>query len=235
MVNVLCIVQARLTSTRLPNKVLMPLGNSKKSILEHVYERLCQCKYIDKVVFAIPASPLNDKLADFLSEKEIDCYRGSEDDVLERFYQCAIKHNPQLVVRATCDNPLVDWVLADKLIENIGQNDYIGCKETPLGTGVEVFTMAALKQAFENATTESQHEHVTPYMYQNMQYVYMEFNGLQYRLTVDEERDYFVVNELYKALYKGTPVPNTEVYNYLANHPDLANYNMEVHQKKLGE
>lgn len=235
MVNTLCIVQARLTSSRLPNKVLMTLGDSGVSILEHVYKRLNMSRYIDKVVFAIPESETNNPLADFMDSKEIEYTRGSEDDVLNRFYQCAVHYKPNVVVRATCDNPFVDWVLADKLYENLVGKDYVDCVDTPLGTGVEVFTMIALQEAFENASSEPQKEHVTPYIYQNMRFDHISYNGLDYRLTVDEERDFYVVNELYKALYKGLPIPNDEVYSYLADHPELAVYNTEVHQKKLGE
>lgn len=235
MVKTLCIVQARLTSSRLPNKVLMELGNSHMSILEHVNARLSQSKYIDKVVFAIPDSALNDKLAEYLEYRNIPYYRGSENDVLERFYQCAQQYKPQFVVRATCDNPFVDWQIADMLIENIGDNDYIGCKATPLGTSVEVFTMAALEEAHNKATTEPEHEHVTPYINQKMKAVSMNANGLDYRLTIDEERDFFVADTIYKELYKGEPIPNSIIYDYLASHQEIAYYNREVHQKQLGE
>lgn len=213
----------------------MELGNSHMSILEHVNARLSQSKYIDKVVFAIPDTPLNDRLASFLSEKQITFYRGSEDDVLARFYQCALKYKPQIVVRATCDNPFVDWQIADMLIDNIGDNDYIGCKATPLGTSVEVFTMAALEEAHNKATTEPEHEHVTPYINQKMKAVSMNANGLNYRLTIDEERDFFVADTIYKELYKGEPIPNSIIYDYLASHQEIAYYNREVHQKQLGE
>ena len=235
MVDVLCIVQARLTSTRLPNKVLLPLGNSELSILEHVNQRLNQSKCISAVVFAIPDTPLNDKLADFLGEKEIVYFRGSEENVLERFYQCASEYKPRLVVRATCDNPLVDWQLIDLLVKNIGQYDYISCKETPLGTSVEVFTYESLRNAYNNATMEPQKEHVTPYIQKYGDSFLLAYNGLKYRLTIDEDRDYYVVNTIYKDLYKGNPIPNRDVYEYLSSHQDIATYNQEVHQKQIGE
>ena len=235
MVKVLCVVQARLTSSRLPNKVLMTLGDSELSILEHVYKRLNMSKHIDKVVFAIPDSAMNDSLAEFMENKGITFTRGSEDNVLDRFYQCAKKYEPQLVVRATCDNPFVDWELGDKLIESLDGNDYVGCKDTPLGTSMEVFTMASLEKAHKYATSEPEHEHVTPYIIQKMKSSQISYNGLSYRLTVDEERDFYVANTLYKELYRGEPISNDKVYEYLANHPDLANYNREVHQKQLGE
>lgn len=235
MVKTLCVVQARLTSSRLPNKVLMTLGESDLSILEHVYQRLNKSRYIDKVVFAIPDTEMNNPLAEFMEGKNIPYTRGSEDDVLDRFYQCAKQYNPQVVVRATCDNPFVDWELGDKLIESLGDNDYVGCKDTPLGTSLEVFTMSSLEEAHNKATTEPEHEHVTPYIIQKMNSIMIAYNGLSYRLTVDEERDFYVANALYKALYKGETISNSVVYDYLSSHKELADYNSEVHQKVLGE
>lgn len=235
MVNTLCVVQARLTSSRLPNKVLRTLGESNLSILEHVYQRLNKSRYIDKVVFAIPDSAMNNPLAEFMDSKEIPYTRGCEDDVLDRFYQCAKQFNPKVVVRATCDNPFVDWELGDKLIESLGNNDYVGCKDTPLGTSLEVFKMHSLEEAHNNATTEPEHEHVTPYIIQKMKSATIPYNGLSYRLTVDEERDFYVADTLYKALYKCEPIPNSVIYDYLSTHKELADYNREVHQKILGE
>lgn len=235
MVKILCVVQARLTSSRLPNKVLMTLGESNLSILEHVYQRLNKSRYIDKVVFAIPDSAMNNPLAEFMDSKNIPFTRGSEDDVLDRFYQCAKLYNPEIVVRATCDNPFVDWVLGDKLIESLGDNDYVGCKDTPLGTSLEVFTMHSLEEAHTKAVTDPEHEHVTPYIIQKMKSATIPYNGLSYRLTVDEERDFYVADTLYKELYKGEPIPNSVVYDFLSAHKELADYNREVHQKILGE
>ena len=238
MVKTLCIIQARLTSTRLPKKVMMPLGDSDKSILEHAYERLSRAKHIDKVVLAIPDSSMNDELAEFMKKKNIEFYRGNEDDVLDRFYQCAIKYNPEIVVRATCDNPFVDYNIADDLWEHLDNNDYVYCQNVPLGTGVEVFTMKALTKSFYEATTGPEHEHVTPYIYTHpakFRLYGRDFGLPSYRLTIDEERDYELANRIYTALYHGSPIPNSEVYAYLEMHPELIAVNTEVHQKKFNE
>lgn len=171
MVNTLCIVQARLTSSRLPEKVLMELGGTGLSILEHVNIRLGEASKIDKVVFAIPDTPLNDKLADFLKKKNIEYYRGSENDVLGRFYHCAEKYDPKLIVRATCDNPCVDWNLADAMIESLGNADYIYCEETPLGTSVEIFTNDAMVEAYHQAKSPEEREHVCPYIIHTKKFI----------------------------------------------------------------
>lgn len=236
MVNTLCIVQARLTSSRLPEKVLMELGDSKLSILEHVNMRLNKSSKIDKVVFAIPDTPLNDKLADFLDKKKIEHYRGSENDVLGRFYHCAEKYSPKLIVRATCDNPCVDWRLADEMIEGLGDADYMYCKETPLGTSVEVLTSNALNEAFYHAKAPEEREHVCPYITRrNEKFICKQYpyNKLSYRLTVDEEADYELMNEIYKQLYEGVPIENQKIYDYLKDHHALTEINEKVEQKRI--
>lgn len=235
MVNTLCIVQARLTSSRLPEKVLMELGDSGLSILEHVNMRLNKATKIDKVVFAIPDTPLNDKLADFLENKKIEYYRGSENDVLGRFYHGAEKYNPKLIIRATCDNPCVDWHLADDMIENLGDADYMYCKETPLGTSVEIFTRCAMIEAYHQAKAPEEREHVCPYIVRNRNNICKQYpyNKLSYRLTVDEEADFVLMNEIYKQLYRNIPIENQIIYEFLEKHQELLRINGKVIQKVL--
>lgn len=235
MVKVLCIIQARLTSERLPNKVLLPLGNTGISLLEHTYQRLQKAHCIDEVVFAIPDSSSNEPLARYLKEKAIPFFAGSEDDVLERFWRTAKEYNPRFIVRATCDNPLVDWKLADALVEQLGDYDCISCEDTPLGTAVEVFTMEALDEAYNNVKEPSWREHVTPYIWEKKKCKLIKWSDLRFRLTVDETRDFELVSTIYNDLYEGEPIPNSEVYHYLINNPSLASSNLQVHQKTVGE
>lgn len=239
MVNTLCIVQARLTSSRLPNKVLMKLGTSNKTVLEHVNERLRKSKFIDEVVFAIPDTPLNDPLEKFLQEHNIPYIRGSENDVLERFYQCSLKYNPDVIVRATCDNPCVDWVMTDKMIEMLKDNDYVKYHNAPLGTGVEVFTYSSFLKVHTEATTEAQHEHVTPYYYQHPElfrigvYEFTELLSRDYRLTMDTEEDNQVMQDIYTLFYKGSPFTNTDLYAFLEANPLITEKNKDVEQKTV--
>ena len=236
MVNTLCIVQARLTSSRLPNKVLLELGRTGLSLLEHVNLRLQQARLIDKIVFAIPDTVSNDSLESFLRLHGIECFRGSEDDVLDRFYQCALVYHPHMVVRATCDNPFVDWELADSLISFLGDADYAYCSAAPLGTSVEVFSMDALIRGNKEAVDMKYREHVCPYFRDNRdKFVCKDYRckPLSYRLTVDEADDFKLVNLLYKDLYKGTPISNRILYQYLEEHPSLALINRDVLQKRV--
>lgn len=239
MVKTLCIVQARLTSSRLPNKVLMILGNSGKTVLEHVYERLNQSKLIDKIVFAIPDTKLNNPLEDFLISHDFEYYRGSENDVLDRFYQCAQKYNPEIIVRATCDNPCVDWFMADEMIKMISDNDYVKYYNAPIGTGVEVFTFKSFKTVHQEACSESQHEHVTPFYYQNPNifkigtYIFPKQFRRDYRLTMDTELDNLFIQNIYNSIYKGYPFSNDDLYKYLESNPSIADINKDVKQKNI--
>lgn len=239
MVKTLCIVQARLTSSRLPNKVLMTLGDSNKTVLEHVNERLRMSHLIDEVVFAIPDTDLNDSLEVFLKERTIPYYRGSENDVLERFYQCSLKYNPEIVVRATCDNPCVDWKMTDEMIAMLKDYDYVKYHNAPLGTGVEVFTYSSFLKVYKEATTEAQHEHVTPYYYQNPElfeigtYEFKQILSKDYRLTMDTDEDNQVMQAIYKACYKDKPFDNSELYRFLEANPTITEINQDVQQKKV--
>ena len=239
MVKNLCIVQARLTSTRLPNKILQMLGNSEKSILEHVYERLSAATLVDKVVFAIPDTSSNDDLAGFLNEKGLEYFRGDENDVLSRFMIVADYYKPQTIIRATCDNPFVDWKLVDDKIKALGTNDYVKSEGAPIGTSDEVFRYSALQEASINAKTEAEHEHVTPYIYKNPDkfkiitipyYIRVKRN---YRLTVDTPEDFKLANMLYSVLYEGKPIANMDVYDYLEAHSEMMSINSDIEQKQL--
>lgn len=240
MVNTLCIVQARLTSTRLPNKVLMPLGKSGKTLLEHVYERLMTASCIDEVVFAIPSNNQNEPLAVFLCNKHIPVYVeiGDENDVLMRFYNCAKLYQPKYIFRATCDNPFVDWNNADILYSHRDEYDYSHITNAPIGTGVEFCTWEALKKTYLETKDPVEHEHVTPYMYRNPQIFrvgeipyYLQVH--RYRLTVDTNEDIKLAQKIYDELYKDTPIHNEAIYAYLNNHPEVASINANIQQKTL--
>ena len=240
MVKTLCIVQARLTSSRLPNKVLMELGTSGLSIAEHVYQRLNMAEYIDKIVFAIADTPANDALALFFEKHEIAFERGSEDDVLDRFFQCAQKYGPEVIVRATCDNPFVDWIQLDNLISHLPGYDYVSSLGAPLGTSAEVFLADSLYQAHANAVSGVEKEHVTPYIYRHQELFkvdkipyHLNVEKERYRLTVDTELDFEVVDSLYHQLYHSAPILNSDVYSYMDAHENLRLKNIDVRQNTI--
>lgn len=234
----LCIVQARLTSSRLPDKVIMPLGKGGKTIAEHVYERLSQSQKIDKVMFAIPKGERNDELELFLEERGIPSFRGSEDNVQERFIGCIRQYQPEIVVRATSDNPFVDWQQADLQIEALSGCDYVTTKGAPLGTGVEVFYAEGLEEAYRLVSSDREREHVTPYLYthpERFQVKHIPYRlslKSDYRLTVDTDEDYRLAQQVYDALYDDAPIANERIYDWLAAHPYVSHLNDAVEQKE---
>lgn len=241
MVKTLCIVQARLTSTRLPNKVLLELGNSGKTILEHVYERLSMSGIIDKLVFAIPNTNSNDLLATFLQKNCIEYTIGDESNVLSRFLNCAERYNPEIIIRATCDNPCVDWQEIECLVEHLINNDadYVAPIGGPLGTSVEVMKYSALLLSMKEAKKPADFEHVTPYIYCNPdKFIISKINYFHkvnnsYRLTIDTIEDYQVIDIIYKHLYHGVPIKNQDIYDFLDQHPNILKINEKIEQKPL--
>lgn len=224
----------------MPNKVLMELGGTGMSIAEHVNQRLTASRRIDKVVFAIPETSSNDELANFLDSHGIAYVRGSEDDVLARFYKCAQLYQPEAVVRATCDNPFVDWMQLDDLITHLPGNDYVSSLGAPLGTSAEVFYAAALYRAYASAKTDVEKEHVTPYIYRHSELFkiakvpyHLNVSKERFRLTVDTELDFEVADQLYHELYHGIPILNSKVYQYLDSHQELREKNINVFQKTI--
>lgn len=218
----------------------MELGGTGMTIAEHVFLRLNASKYIDKVVFAIPDTDTNDRLAEFLEQHQIEFVRGSEDNVLDRFYQCARIYQPEIVVRATCDNPCVDWIQIDGLIEHLPGNDYISSQGAPLGTSAEVFSAKALYEAHDKASADVEKEHVTPYIYKHKDIFkvskvpyHLNVNKEMFRLTVDAPQDLEVANIIYKTLYDGEPIENESIYQYLLANADVRRINESVEQKGI--
>lgn len=228
MVENLCIVQARQTSTRLPNKVLQKIGNTNETVVEHIYIRLKQSKLITKIIFAIPDNKNNMKLRTFLNEKKIPYYCGDESDVLSRYYNCALKFRPKFIIRATCDNPFVDWELIDNLIVNNKNYDYSTCLNAPLGVSVEVFTFNSLEESYNNAFLSYDREHVTSYIYNNptkfrISNVNYFFDPIyaNFRLTLDTKQDLLFIDKIYNNFRNEYPIPNKKIYDFLIQNPEL--------------
>lgn len=162
---VVAVVQARLGSVRLPGKVLMPaLG---RPLLAHLVDRLGRAESVDRIVLAVPDSEVNDELESFARAHGVSCYRGSEGDVLDRYCRAADQAGATVVVRITGDCPLVDPALVDLVVGMLldAGLDYVRTSEGfPDGFDVEAFTIAALRRAGEQATSDYDREHVTPYL-----------------------------------------------------------------------
>lgn len=211
--NVLAITQARTGSTRLPGKVLKKVG--EKTLLEIHFDRILKSKRIDKLLVATTVAPEDDAIAELASAHGLLFSRGSVQNVLDRFYQAALPHKPQWVVRLTSDCPLIDPGLIDMVIDKAISLKVDYCSNTlapmfPDGMDVEVFTFEALEKAWHEATSASDKEHVTPYIHQNSSFYGKELfsainianteNYGDVRLTVDEASDFEVISLLIEKL-----------------------------------
>ena len=204
---IICIVQARVSSSRLPGKVLKPILG--KPMIVHELERLRRSKRIDKIVLATSMDKSDNELGHIVAESGVEVYRGNLEDVLDRYYQCAKRYQPEHVVRITGDCPVLDWRLVDAAIENHLKegNDYTSLSEEyPDGLDTEVMRFTALKKAWENAMRPSEREHVTLYIrnhaaeFQCGQVACPQDWG-KMRWTVDEPKDYEFIQQIYERLY----------------------------------
>ena len=192
------IIQARMGSTRLPGKVLKPIGD--KTLLEHIFSRLKKLKHSVKIVLATSNDVKDNILEQFCNERAIECFLGSEDNVLERYFFCAKQHAFEHIIRLTADNPFVDIEELDRLIDLhiSSQADYShSFSSLPIGIGSEVFTFAALEKSYKEGLLPNQIEHVNEYITDNPNAfkiselkVYGEKNRPDIRLTIDNEYDY---------------------------------------------
>jgi spore coat polysaccharide biosynthesis protein SpsF len=239
---VTAIIQARITSTRLPGKVLMDI--EKMPLLWHLINRLKFSKKIDEIILAIPDTEKNDKLEQFAQKYNLRYFRGSEGDVLSRYYGAAKKFKCGIILRITGDNPLYDPSLIDFAIEkhSFSGGDYTSTsikKKFPEGVRVEVLNFKVLEMAYEKAREKSQREHVTPYIYQNFsnfKIVSIENNDdlSNLRWTVDEDDDLKFVREIYKHLYKKNKIfSGKNILDLLRKKPELSDINQKIKQIEL--
>ncbi len=207
MVNVIGVTQARVGSTRLPNKVLLKINN--KTLLEYHLERLIKSKKINKWVVATTKEIGSDEIVSIASLHQISSYKGDTENVLNRFYEAVKFYNPDYVVRVTSDCPLVDADLIDKIVSYTIENklDYCRTSESyPDGFDIEVFKFSELEIANYNASLFSDKEHVTPFIRRRALEKKQQINFdctsdfKKVRLTVDEKEDFnsmqHLINEL---------------------------------------
>lgn len=238
--NVLAIVQARMGSSRLPGKVLLKIID--KTVIEHVVARVLQSRLIDEVVVATSIERNNLPLVKICSDNNIRVFCGSENDVLDRFYQLAKLLQPNHIVRITADCPLIDPDIIDKVIQKHldDGNDYTSNTNPPTfpdGLDVEVFTFSALENAWEEANLQSEREHVTPYIYKNYFFKIGSFSSVvnysNLRWTLDEERDFKLISLIYKELYTNEKLfTYNETLNFIKSNPKLQEINSEINRNE---
>jgi spore coat polysaccharide biosynthesis protein SpsF len=237
-------IQARMGSTRLPGKVLKTVLG--RPLLDFLVERLSQSREINDIVILTSNQPEDDKIALFCQEKNLSCFRGSEDDVLDRFYQAALQTNPEGIVRITSDCPLTDPDIIDQVIREFRQEypkiDYVSNsmeRTFPRGLDVEVFSFKALEKAFQNASRPEEREHVTVYLYRHPKQFHLKnvahFPSLaHHRWTVDTIEDFTLIRLILENLYPRNPQFRLkDVLDLLKEHADWILLNAHIKQKKL--
>ncbi len=239
--NAVAIVQARMGSTRLPQKIMTNLCG--KPMLWHIVKRVERSEFVNDVVIATSKEQADDAVEELAKKNKILLWRGSHDNVLKRFYDCATHYEADIVVRLTGDNALVDAGIIDGGIAYFkeSQRDYIYYREgLPLGMAVEIFTYGALKCAYEHAKDVQCLEHVTPYLYRNPQLFQAErvsCIGKDYsslRWTMDTEQDKELISEIYTRLYKeGNYFSFEDILKEYEKHPEWNFLNAEIEQKKV--
>jgi len=211
--DVLAITQARTGSTRFPNKVLKTIKG--KSLLEIHLKRILKSKKISKLVVATTIKEEDKIISEIASKIGVDSFKGSEHDVLDRYYNTAKKYNPKWIVRLTSDCPVIDGRLIDQVINKAQIDNLDYCSNTlieayPDGQDIEVFKFNSLEIAWSEAKSISDREHVTPYIKNNSSYLQGKIfksnnfscnkNYNKVRLTVDEKEDFKVIEFLINKL-----------------------------------
>ncbi len=201
---VVAIIQARMTSTRLPGKVLLPLGD--KTVLGQVLTRCHQIEGVDEVCCAVPIGEMHDCVAAEALKYQATIFRGSEHDVLERYYQAAQYTHADIIMRMTSDCPLIDPKVSAKVLQLFkDSNVEYACNNMPVswphGLDCEVFSFEALKTCYQQATAPEEREHVTKWIRNHYRCVNLENPmGNQYslRITLDTPEDYEVIKSIFE-------------------------------------
>ncbi|MGI0057286.1 MAG: cytidylyltransferase domain-containing protein [Nitrosarchaeum sp.] len=245
MVNqkILCLVQARMGSTRLPGKVLKYLNGIPMICI--IMQNLQRSKQITKSMVVTSNNPKDDILVDCLKKSNIEYFRGNENDVLSRFYNAAVKEKADLIVRITADCPLVDPEIVDMIIGEavINKTDYCSNAEIrtfPRGYDVEVFTFNILKKMFFETKNPDDLEHVTLFIHKNLNM----FNTLnviapqnkhhpEWRVCVDTEEDFQLMEKIFEYYKNKDLIKYDDVIDLFKKYSDLPNINKDVKQKTV--
>lgn len=241
----IAIIQARMSSTRLPGKILKEICGIP--MLQIQIERLKRCMLIDQIVIATTESQKDDVVIDLCNKLSISTFRGSESDVLSRYFKTATYYDSDVIIRFTSDCPLIDPKLVDDIIEfycNHNEHyDYVsnGIIQTyPRGMDTEVFNYSVLKSAFESSKEKYEKEHVTPFIYDpkngfKMYNFSSTINLNHYRLTVDTIEDFILVDKIFNSLYKkrGYGFTLEDIIEFLNSNPELLSINSSIQQKDM--
>jgi spore coat polysaccharide biosynthesis protein SpsF len=237
----IAIVQARMGSKRLPGKVMMDLGGA--TVLARVVGRLTKSAKIHEIMVATTLAGSDDTIVRECERLKVPAFRGSESDVLDRYYQAARQCQAGIVVRITSDCPVIDPTLVDETIALFEQEKADYASNTmvltfPRGLDTEVFNFAGLERVWREGTQSYEREHVTPYFYQHPEHFRLanlnsggDFS--RYRWTVDTPEDLQLVREIYSRFQNKSDFDWRQVLSLFECEPCLADINSGVPQKSL--
>lgn len=241
---VVAVISARMSSNRLPGKVIMPFVG--KPNLELMIERVKRASFIDKVVVATTTNEADDAIVDLCRKLNVASYRGSEEDVLKRVVEVGQKYQADTIVRLTADCPLVDWRLVDKLIKIYlsGDYDYVSNiiqRSFPIGFDVEVFSLKKLETIEKIAKEKIYREHPPYYFYTHPQQFRLknwkavgEIYWPDLRATLDTREDYLVITKIFEELYPKNPDFSAEdVVGLMRRHPEWVAINSQIRHRHL--
>ena len=245
------IAQARTGSTRLPNKVLLKILG--KEILLHFIDRVIAAETVDHLVIATTINPGDDVIMDLVKNynPRVSLFRGSEEDVLDRYYQAALSLKARFgpdpnIIRITSDCPLIDPGVIDLHVREFARRDvdYLSSRITkrtwPHGMELEIFTFNALKQAWQNAKQDYEREHVTPYIYKSHADEFRLFELVCHkdlahlRFTLDYADDFRFIESVYRQLYPEDPLFSFEkVLNLISKKKELLDINAHYNESEI--
>jgi spore coat polysaccharide biosynthesis protein SpsF len=244
---IVCIIQARMGSSRLPGKVLKQICG--QPMLGWVMKRASRSRLISNIVVATTIDPADDLIETFCKSERISCYRGSEFDVLDRYYQAAKAQDADILVRLTADCPLIDAVLVDATIEKLLEvkADFAANRlpppyqrTYPIGLDTEVATIKALETAWRLAEKPFEREHVMPFLYDpqnNFKVLVLDAdkNYGNQRWTVDTPEDLEFIQQVTKKLDCRMDFGWEEVLKILNENPELSKINANIAHKSLND
>jgi len=240
-VNPIAIVQARMTSSRLPGKILMKLGD--ETVLHYVIRRCQQSRRIVEVVLATTDERADDPVVEFAKSMGIRCYRGSRNDVLDRYVKTAVAVAADPVIRITSDCPFIEPTVIDQVVEAFETSgaDFVYTSGFPRGTGdAELLTFAALQRSLEATRPEDDYyrEHVITYPWRHPEQfshriveAEQKFKEADYRLCIDEKDDLDAMSQIAEHFAPRFDFSLTEILAFLADHLEIAALNRHVAQK----
>jgi len=234
MSDVVAIIQARMGSTRLQGKVMLDIMG--KPVLWHVVNRVSKARLINKLIVATTVNSEDDIIMKFCNNNDTSVFRGAEEDVLDRYYNCAKKYELKNIVRITADCPLHDPNIIDTVINEYLKGNYDYVSNTleytfPDGFDVEVFSFNALADAWKNAKLPSEREHVTPYIKNNKKFrkknVFSNEEYPVYRCSLDHIEDYEFTKKIYEGIGREMFYID-DVMNYVRRHPEISKINQHI-------